>query len=236
MRKSPPGQLPVQSPDVATATTTATAAAAATEPTRWRTSPARLTTLVVGLTVFGIGEGFIVRAALGNSPWTVFAEGVSLWTPMSIGVATIVTGVVILLMWIPLRTKLGLGTLLNVVLIGLALDATLLVVPEISALWARVALLLGGVAVVGIGSGLYLGTQHGPGPRDGLMTGLHRRTGRPIGLIRGGIELSALSIGWLLGGTVGAGTVVFALLIGPSVQAGIALDTRVRRLLTAQSG
>lgn len=193
----------------------------------WRTSPLRVVRLVVGLWVFGAGEALIVRSALGNSPWTVFAEGVSLQTPLTIGQATILTGLVIFLAWIPLHVRPGLGTLCNAFLIGIALDATLLMTPEPGALVARVALLLGGIAVVGFGSGLYLGTSHGPGPRDGLMTGLHRATGKPIALVRVLIEVSALAVGWALGGTLGIGTVAFAVLVGPAVQAGIALDRRI---------
>lgn len=193
----------------------------------WRTSPSRVVRLVVGLWVFGAGEALIVRSALGNSPWTVFAEGVSLQTPLSIGAATILTGLVLFGAWVPLRVRPGLGTVLNAVLIGIALDVTLLMVAEPVSVAARIALLLGGIAVVGLGSGLYLGTAHGPGPRDGLMTGLHRATGKPIALVRVLIEVTALVIGWLLGGTLGVGTVAFAVLIGPAVQAGIALDRRV---------
>ncbi len=174
-----------------------------------------------------MGEALIVRSAVGNSPWTVFAEGVSLQTPMSIGMATILTGLVLFGIWVPLRVRPGLGTVLNAVLIGVAIDVTLLLVGEPEALGWRIALLLGGIGTVGVGSGLYLGTSHGPGPRDGLMTGLHRVSGRPIALVRAVIELSALGIGWLLGGTLGLGTIAFALMIGPAVQAGIALDQRL---------
>ncbi len=173
----------------------------------------------------------MVLSTLGNSPWTVFAEGLALRTPMTIGVATIVTGVVIFLIWIPLQVRPGIGTVLNLFLIGIAIDATLFVLDDPEGLVLRTAYLLLGVVTVGVGSGLYLGTNHGPGPRDGLMTGLNRLTGVPISLVRGVIELSALGIGWVLGGTVGVGTVVFALLIGPSVQGGLALDARVRALL-----
>ena len=151
----------------------------------WRTSPARLARLVVGLWIFGTGDALIVRSDLGNSPWTVFAEGVSIHTPLSIGVASIVIGFFLLLIWIPLRTRLGLGTLLNIVVIGVAIDATLLMVPEIAPIGGRIGVLLAGLALIGLGSGLYLGTAHGPGPRDGLMTGLHDRTGLPVGVVRG---------------------------------------------------
>ena len=218
-------------PTIAASVTDRPSSSAAAEPTvlsAWRTSPARLARLVVGLWIFGTGDALIVRSDLGNSPWTVFAEGVSIPTPLSIGVASILIGFVLLLIWIPLRTRLGLGTLLNIVVIGIAIDATLLLVPEVAPVAGRIGLLLTGLALIGLGSGLYLGTAHGPGPRDGLMTGLHARTGLPVGVVRGGIELTALTVGWFLGGTFGVGTVAFALLIGPAVQVGIALVRRVR--------
>jgi len=194
-------------------------------PSRWRAGPRRLARLIAGLLLFGAGEALVVNATLGNSPWTVFAEGISLQTPLSVGVATVVVSFVLLLAWIPLHERPGLGTLLNAILVGIALDVVLLVLEPVP-LALRVLELLGGVALVGLGSGLYLGAALGPGPRDGLMTGLHRVTGRPIALIRALIELSALGAGALLGGTVGIGTVAFALLVGPAVAAGIRLTTR----------
>ena len=189
---------------------------------RWRAGPRRLARLLVGLTLFGAGEGLVVNSELGNSPWTVFAEGVSVQTPLSVGAATIATSFGVLLLWIPLRERPGLGTLANAVVIGIAIDATLAVLAP-APLAVRVVELLGGIAAVGLGSALYLGAALGPGPRDGLMTGLHRRTGRPIALLRALIELSALLAGALLGGTVGVGTVAFALLVGPAVAAGLRL-------------
>ncbi len=192
---------------------------------RWRAGPRRLTRLVTGLAVFGAGEALVVNAALGNSPWTVFAEGISLRSPLSVGVATILVSFVLLLAWIPLGVQPGLGTILNAILVGVAMDLVLLAL-EPTSLPLRIAELLGGIALVGLGSGLYLGTDLGPGPRDGLMTGLHRVTGRPIALIRALIELSALAAGALLGGTVGIGTVAFALLVGPAVATGIRLTAR----------
>jgi uncharacterized membrane protein YczE len=167
-----------------------------------------------------VGEALVVASELGNSPWTVFAEGVSERTPLSIGAATVATSFVILLAWIPLGERPGLGTVANAVLIGVAIDVTLTVL-EPAPLGVRVGELLVGIALVGVGSGFYLGSALGPGPRDGLMTGLHRITGRPVALLRGCIEVSALAVGALLGGTVGIGTVAFALLVGPAV--GLAL-------------
>jgi uncharacterized membrane protein YczE len=196
---------------------------AAPEPSRWRASPRRLARLLLGLAVFGAGEALVVVSELGNSPWTVFAEGVSVQTPLSIGAATVATSAVVLLLWVPLRERPGLGTLCNALLVGVFLDLTLLVVGEPSGVLARAAACLAGIVLVGVGCGLYLGARLGPGPRDGLMTGLHRRTGRPIAPIRGAIEVSALLVGVLLGGTVGVGTLLFAVLIGPAVAAGVRL-------------
>lgn len=183
---------------------------------RWRPGPGRLTRLLIGLWIFGTGEGLVVASGLGNSPWTVFAEGISTRTPLSVGTATVATSFVVLLAWIPLGERPGLGTLANAVLIGVAIDATLAVLGSLS-LGLRIAELGGGIALVGVGSGFYLGSALGPGPRDGLMMGLHRVTGRPVALLRGGIELSALLVGALLGGTVGVGTLAFAILVGPAV-------------------
>lgn len=192
-------------------------------PTLWRASPPRLARLVAGLWLFGTGEGLVVLAGLGNSPWTVFADGVSTRTPLSIGAATIATSMVILLLWTRLAVRPGLGTILNAVLIGVAIDATLSLLDEPSEPVVRVLALLGGIALVGAGSGLYLGCRLGPGPRDGLMLGLHARTGRPIAALRTGIELSAFAAGVALGGTAGVGTLTFALLVGPAVATGVQL-------------
>ena len=185
---------------------------------RWRPSPLQLAQLVLGLWLFGTGEGLIVLAGLGNSPWTVLAQGVSVQTPLSIGAATILISAIVVASWSLLRETPGLGTVLNAVLVGIAIDVTLDVVPSPTGIWRALAL-LGGIAVVSLASGLYLTARLGPGPRDGLMTGIVRRTGRSFRLVRVTLELSALLIGALLGGTVGIGTVAFALLIGPGVQA-----------------
>jgi uncharacterized protein len=185
---------------------------------RWRPSPPRFAQLLIGLTVFGAGEAFLVASALGNSPWTVLGEGVALQTGMGVGAATIVVSFVVLALWIPLRQPPGLGTVVNAVLIGLAIDATLALLPDGLSLGVRAALVPAGIALVAFGSGLYLTCRLGPGPRDGLMTGLHRRTGRSLRLVRVCIEVSAVAVGFALGGTVGVGTVAFALLIGPAVQ------------------
>ena len=167
--------------------------------------------------MFGAGEAMLIASELGNSPWTVFAEGLSKQTPLSIGTATVVTSFALLLLWIPLRQRPGLGTIANAIVIGLAIDATLWVLPDDLALAPRIAEVAAGIALVAAGSAFYLGAALGPGPRDGLMTGLHRVTGRPVALIRALIEITALTVGAVLGGTFGPGTIAFALLIGPAV-------------------
>ena len=184
---------------------------------RWRATPQRLARLLAGLWLFGTGEGLVVHGDLGASPWTVFAQGVSVQTPLSIGQATILISGGVLLLWILLRQKPGLGTILNAIVIGVAIDVTLSLVGDDPTLVERWISLLGGVALVAIGSGFYLGAALGPGPRAGLMTGIHRVTGRPVSHVRMVIELLALLVGAILGGTVGVGTVIFALSIGPAV-------------------
>ena len=188
---------------------------------RWRPSRPRFAKLLVGLGVFGAGEALLVASLLGNSPWTVFAEGLAEQTGLGVGIATVVISFGVLAAWVPLRQAPGLGTVMNAVLVGLALDATLLLLPGDLPLALRAAFVPLGIALVGLGSGIYLTTRLGPGPRDGLMTGLHRRTGLSLRVVRACIEVSAVAVGYALGGTVGVGTVAFALLIGPAVQAGV---------------
>ena len=187
----------------------------------WRPSPGQLARLFPGLWLFGTGEACLVHSELGNSPWTVFAEGVSKQTPLSIGAATVATSVVVMLLWIPLRQRPGFATLMNAILIGVAIDVMLPLLPGPGGIVGQAAYVLGGIALVGIGSGFYLTAHLGPGPRDGLMTGLHFRTGRSLRLLRGLIEGTALVAGFALGGTVGVGTVAFALLVGPAVQSAV---------------
>lgn len=186
---------------------------------RWRPGPARLLRLLLGLALFGAGEAFLVAADLGVSPWTVLAQGLAVQTSLTVGVATVVISGLLLLLWFPLRQRPGLGTVLNAVLVGVFMDVTLALLPDGMPLGLRAVLVPLGIALVGLGSGFYLTSRLGPGPRDGLMTGLHRRTGLSLRLVRGGIEVTAVVLGFLLGGTVGIGTVVFALLVGPTVQA-----------------
>ena len=177
----------------------------------------QLTQLLTGLVAAGLGIALVVRSDLGLGPWDVLHQGIAERTGTSMGMVVLGVGVVVLAMWVPLRQPLGLGTVLNVVVVGGALDLFLRVLPEVGNVVARWGSLGGGVVAVGAGSGLYLGAGMGPGPRDGVMTGLARQ-GTPVWVARTGIEVSALVLGWLLGGTVGIGTLVFALAIGPLVQ------------------
>ena len=190
-------------------------------PSRWRPRPTTLAVLVGGLALFGLGEAFVVVAGLGQSPWTVLAEGLAIQLGWSIGAATFLVGCTVLLLWIPLRERPGPGTLLNILVISTTLGIAVEVLPAPDAPVLRAAWLLVGIGLVGLGSGLYLTCGVGPGPRDGWMTGIHVRTGWPVARVRFGIELVVLTTGWLIGGTVGFGTLAFALLIGPSVGLGL---------------
>lgn len=177
----------------------------------------RLPRLLFGLWLFGVGIAMMVEAELGLSPWEVLHQGISIHTGIPLGTVGIITGLLVLLLWIPLDERIGIGTILNVVLIGVVIDITLWLSPiDTLVTWQRWVLLGGGTVLIAIGTGLYIGAGLGPGPRDGLMTGLARK-GIPISLARGSIEVTVLVLGWLLGGTVGIGTVVFAFGIGPLV-------------------
>ncbi|GAA4662121.1 hypothetical protein GCM10023324_10560 [Streptomyces youssoufiensis] len=178
----------------------------------------RVTQLYVGLTLYGVSMGLQLRAGLGLDPWDVFHQGVSEHTGLSIGTVVILAGAAVLALWIPLRQRPGLGTISNVVVIGLVMDATLALTSDLASLAARVPLLLFAIVLNGAATGLYISARFGPGPRDGLMTGLHRRTGRSIRLVRTGIEVAVLATGFALGGSVGVGTVLYAVAIGPLSQ------------------
>jgi uncharacterized membrane protein YczE len=192
-------------------------------PSRWRAHPLTVVVLLVGLWLFGTGEAFLVDAGIGVSPWTTLAQGIGVQTGIGIGLATFLVSAAVLLLWVPLRERPGLGTVSNAVVVALALGVMVPLLPTPEPVAAQVAWVLIGTAAIGLGSGLYLTTALGPGPRDGLMTGLHRRTGLPVTPVRLAIELSVLGVGWLLGGSVGVGTVLFALLVGPAVGYGLLL-------------
>ena len=183
-----------------------------TRPTR------RLTQLYLGLVLYGASMALQIRAGLGLDPWDVFHQGISEKTGLSFGTIVIITGALVLLAWIPLRQKPGIGTVSNVFVIGFAVDATLALMPDVDMLGAQLSLLATSVVLNAIAGAAYIGAGLGPGPRDGLMTGLVRRTGGSVGKIRTGIELSVLAVGFAFGGTVGLGTVVYALSIGPLLQ------------------
>lgn len=178
----------------------------------------RLLQLYFGLSLYGLSTAMFVRADLGADPWNVFHLGVAKLLALDIGTVMIATGALVLLLWIPLRQRPGLGTISNVVVLGLAADAALSVIPTLSDILPRSGLLAGAIVVNAIATAMYIGAGFGSGPRDGLMTGVHARTGWSVRSIRTVIELSVLLIGWLLGGTLGVGTVLYALTIGPLIQ------------------
>lgn len=178
----------------------------------------RLVQLYVGLALYGASSALLVVSGLGLEPWNVLHQGLAELTGLTIGVVSIIVGAAVLLLWIPLRQRPGLGTVSNVFVVGLAMDGTLALVPDAHGLAVRIPLLLAGVLLNGVATGLYISANFGPGPRDGLMTGLHKLTGRSIRLIRTGIEVAVVATGFALGGTVGIGTLLYALAIGPLAQ------------------
>jgi len=180
--------------------------------------PLRLTQLLLGLVLYGVTLALMIRAGLGNAPWDVLHQGLARHLPLSIGDVLIVVSLIVLLLWIPIREVPGLGTICNAFLIGLAADGTLSLVSQPDQWWARVLMMLVGLLGNAAATAYYIGAQLGPGPRDGLMTGLHRRTGLPIGRVRTALEVTVVIVGWLLGGTLGIGTVLYAIGIGPLVQ------------------
>ena len=178
----------------------------------------RLIQLYVGLALYGASSALLVEAGLGLEPWNVLHQGLAELTGLTIGVVSIVVGAAVLLLWIPLRQRPGLGTVSNVFVVGIAMDGTLTLVPDVHSLAVRIPLLLAGILLNGVATGLYISARFGPGPRDGLMTGLHRRTGRSVRLMRTAIELAVVATGFVLGGTAGIGTVLYAVSIGPLAQ------------------
>ncbi len=196
---------------------------------RWQLSLSRVAILFFGLAIFGLGDSLLVQGDVGNAPWTVFSQGLTYKTGLSIGWATAIISIFVLLIWIPLNEKPGFGTLSNIVLIAAFIEIGTHIFPKQTSTLAGVAFALVGIAMVGLGSALYITCGLGPGPRDGAMTGIHFKTGIRVGRVRMGIELVVLTIGWLMGGRVGIGTALFALLIGQSVAIFLGIVARLTR-------
>ena len=187
----------------------------------------RLAILFFGLTIFGIGEAFLVISSLGNSPWVVLSEGISINTFLTIGESTFLVSVLVLLLWIPLKQRPGFGTIANIVVIAAAIEVGLFFIPAVESIFLKYIYVLFGIALVGAGSALYITCGLGTGPRDGLMTGLHYKSGVRVGRVRLGIEVVAASTGALLGGSLGIGTLLFALLIGQAVAISLGVVERL---------
>lgn len=185
--------------------------------------------LCIGLILFGVGEALLINAGVGVSPWTVFSQGVANTSGLGIGMSTFFIGVGVLVLWIPLRQMPGLGTLLNIIIIAAVMELSLPYLPQMAGTVSGIIQAMLGVFIVGLGSGLYLVANLGPGPRDGVMTGLQRVTGLPVALVRMCIELTVVGIGWSLGGVAGLGTLLFAVFIGPAVSIGLYLVGRLSK-------
>ena len=194
---------------------------------RWDLSTKRALILFFGLAIFGLGDGLIIQSGLGNAPWSVLAQGISLKSGLSIGTSTLIIGALVLSLWIPLRERPGFGTLSNIIIISLFIEIGTNIFPKQENIYSGLVFTLVGIAMVGIGSSLYITCGLGPGPRDGAMTGLHQRTGVRVGRVRLGLEVVVSIAGALLGGTLGLGTLLFALLIGQSVAISFGLLARL---------
>jgi len=194
---------------------------------RWDLSLSRIAILVFGLFIFGFGDSLIIIAELGNAPWSVLAQGVATRTSISIGSATFLISCLVLLFWIPLREKPGFGTIANIVVIAIGIDVGIAFIETPESFKVKLLFVFTGIGLVGIGSALYITCALGPGPRDGWMTSLHRRSGIPVGRVRTAIEISVFLAGWALGGRIGLGTALFALLIGYAVAAGFGVVSRI---------
>lgn len=193
----------------------------------WDLAAIRVIILSVGLFIFGIGDSLVIQSTLGNAPWSVLAQGISGQLNISIGSATLLVSAVVLAMWLPLRERPGFGTIMNILIIAGAIDIGIWLFPSPTEFPWQLTYVLLGIAMVGAGSALYITCGLGPGPRDGWMTALHKRTGVRVGRVRLGIELSVLTLGWFLGGTVGLGTALFALFIGHSVAISFGVVSRL---------
>lgn len=198
-----------------------------TAKSRWDLSFKRVIILFFGLALFGLGDGLIIQSGLGNAPWSVLAQGISIKSGLSIGTSTLIIGSLVLALWIPLRERPGFGTLSNIIIISLFIEIATNIFPKQENLIPGLIFTLVGIAMVGIGSSLYITCGLGPGPRDGAMTGLHQRTGVRVGRVRLGLEVVVSIAGALLGGTLGLGTLLFALLIGQSVAISFGLLARL---------
>jgi uncharacterized membrane protein YczE len=198
-----------------------------TATSRWDLSFKRVLILFFGLAIFGLGDGLIIQSGLGNAPWSVLAQGISLKSGLSIGTSTLIIGALVLSLWIPLRERPGFGTLSNILIISLFIEIATNIFPTQENLIPGLIFTLLGIAMVGIGSALYITCGLGPGPRDGAMTGLHQRTGVRVGRVRLALEVLVSIAGALLGGTLGLGTLLFALLIGQSVAISFGLLARL---------
>ena len=197
------------------------------DPMSVRPKPSTIAILVVGEFLFGLGDSFLIAAGIGNTPWTVLAEGISYSIDWTIGESTFLVSVAVLFLWIPIKETPGIGTILNAIIIALTIHVMVPIVPTPESLIGAILMALAGIILVGIGSGMYLTANLGPGPRDGWMTGLQRVTGIPIGRVRISIELAVLVVGVALGGRFGLGTVLFALTIGPVVASCLAVADRI---------
>lgn len=193
------------------------------QPLNLRPEVSTLFYLCVGLSIFGLGEATLVAANVGVSPWTVLAEGVGRLVGVTLGLATLLVSVCVLLIWIPLKQTPGIGTLANALVVSMVIELSLIFLPHPESAWLQLLQAVAGVLLVGLGSGFYLVANLGPGPRDGLMTGLAMRTDFPIAWVRTALEIGVVTIGWVLGGTIGYGTLLFALGIGPAVSLGLFL-------------
>ena len=200
-----------------------------TATSRWSLTPIRLLILCFGLTIFGFGEALLIQSTLGNSPWAVLSQGLSRHTPLSLGWSTFFISLLVLLIWIPLKQWPGFGTVANIIIIAFALQIGTDIFPaQHHNFLIRLCYVIAGISIIGTGSSLYITCGLGPGPRDGLMTGLHRVTGVRVGRVRLTLEVIVLSIGWLLGGRIGLGTLLFALFIGNA----LAISLNLVRKLT----
>ena len=199
------------------------------KPLNFSPKPLTLVILCAGLFLFGLGESLIITASVGMSPWTVLAEGLSLTSGLSIGALTFLISLGVLLLWIPLRQQAGIGTILNVIIIAAVIEWSLPYLPHPETYLMQITQAIAGTLLVGIASGIYLITNLGPGPRDGLMTGFQKATNLPIAWVRIFLEIAVISIGWTLGGTIGIATVIFAFGIGPAVSSGLYLIASISK-------